>query len=105
MPTYISLLNFIDQGITTVKDTTQRSEGAAELAQEKYGCRACRPTGPWVPTTSPTSSKPPTTRTQPPSCWRWAPGESSGQPRFAPTITKRYWGSTEGSAEATTTRA
>ena len=38
MPTYISLLSFIDQGITTVEDTTQRSEGAAELAQEKYGC-------------------------------------------------------------------
>ena len=38
MPTYISLLSFIDQGIITVEDTTQRSEGAAELAQEKYGC-------------------------------------------------------------------
>jgi uncharacterized protein with GYD domain len=38
MPTYISLLNFTDQGIRTVKDTTQRAEGAAELAQKKYGC-------------------------------------------------------------------
>ena len=38
MPTYISLLNFTDQGIRTVTDTIQRAEGAAELAQNKYGC-------------------------------------------------------------------
>ncbi len=36
MPTYISLLNFTDQGIRTVKDTIQRADSAAELA-EKHG--------------------------------------------------------------------
>ena len=38
MPTYISLLNFTDQGIGTVRETTQRAAGAKELAQQKYGC-------------------------------------------------------------------
>jgi uncharacterized protein with GYD domain len=38
VPTYISLLNFTDQGIATVKETIQRANGAAELAQQKYGC-------------------------------------------------------------------
>jgi uncharacterized protein with GYD domain len=38
MPTYISLLNFTDQGIRTVKKTVQRAAGAAELAHQKYGC-------------------------------------------------------------------
>ncbi len=34
MPTYISLLNFTDQGIRTVKETVQRGDRAAELAQQ-----------------------------------------------------------------------
>jgi uncharacterized protein with GYD domain len=38
MPTYISLLSFTDQGIRTVRETTQRAAGAKELAQQKYGC-------------------------------------------------------------------
>jgi uncharacterized protein with GYD domain len=38
MPTYISLLNFTDQGIRTIKDTLDRSERAAEAA-ERYGAR------------------------------------------------------------------
>jgi uncharacterized protein with GYD domain len=38
MPTYISLLNFTDQGIRTVKETTQRAAGAKDLAQQKYEC-------------------------------------------------------------------
>jgi uncharacterized protein with GYD domain len=38
MPTYISLLNFTDQGIRTVKEPIQRANSAAELAQQKYGC-------------------------------------------------------------------
>jgi uncharacterized protein with GYD domain len=38
MPTYISLLNFTDQGIRTVRETIQRAAGAAELAQQNYGC-------------------------------------------------------------------
>jgi uncharacterized protein with GYD domain len=37
MPTYVSLENWTDQGIRTVKDLPQRVEGAAQLAQ-KYGC-------------------------------------------------------------------
>ncbi len=36
MPTYISLLNFTDQGIRTIRDTLDRAERAAELAQ-KHG--------------------------------------------------------------------
>jgi uncharacterized protein with GYD domain len=38
MPTYVSLLNFTDEGIRTVRDTLERNERAAELA-EKYGAR------------------------------------------------------------------
>jgi uncharacterized protein with GYD domain len=38
MPTYVSLLNFTDQGMGTVGETAQRANGAAELAREKYGC-------------------------------------------------------------------
>jgi uncharacterized protein with GYD domain len=37
MPTYISLLNFTDQGIRTVKETIQRADSAAELAQQNGG--------------------------------------------------------------------
>ena len=36
MPTYVSLLNFTDQGIRNVKESPQRADSAAELAQ-KYG--------------------------------------------------------------------
>jgi uncharacterized protein with GYD domain len=36
MPTYVSLLNFTDQGIRTVKDTIQRVDTATELVQQ-YG--------------------------------------------------------------------
>ena len=36
MPTYISLLNWTDQGAQTVRDTLERSERAAEMAQ-KHG--------------------------------------------------------------------
>ena len=37
MPTYIALLNFTDEGIRTIRDTIQRANGAAELAQKQYG--------------------------------------------------------------------
>jgi uncharacterized protein with GYD domain len=36
MPTYVGLLNFTDQGIRTIRETIQRADGAAELAQQ-YG--------------------------------------------------------------------
>ncbi len=38
MPTYISLTNFTDQGIRTVRETLERAQRAAELAQ-KHGAR------------------------------------------------------------------
>jgi uncharacterized protein with GYD domain len=38
MPTYISLMNWTDQGIRTVKDTVQRRDQADALA-EKHGAR------------------------------------------------------------------
>ncbi len=38
MPTYISLINFTDQGIRTVRETLERAQRAAELAQ-KHGAR------------------------------------------------------------------
>ena len=38
MPTYVSLLNFTDQGIKTVRDTVERVDRATELA-EKHGAR------------------------------------------------------------------
>jgi uncharacterized protein with GYD domain len=37
MPTYISLANWIDQGIRTVKDLSHRIDSAGQLAQ-KHGC-------------------------------------------------------------------
>jgi uncharacterized protein with GYD domain len=37
VPTYISLLNFTDQGIRTVKETIQRADHAVELAQKHGG--------------------------------------------------------------------
>ncbi len=36
MPTYIALLNFTDEGIRTIRDTIQRANGAAQLAQKQY---------------------------------------------------------------------
>ena len=42
MPTYVSLLNFTDQGISTIRDTLDRSQRAAEAA-EKYGARFEQP--------------------------------------------------------------
>ena len=36
MPTYIALANFTDQGIRTIKESPQRADSAAELAQ-KHG--------------------------------------------------------------------
>jgi uncharacterized protein with GYD domain len=36
MVTYITLLNFTDQGLRNVKDTTRRAEAAAKMARE-YG--------------------------------------------------------------------
>ena len=38
MPTYVSLLNFTDQGIRNVRDTLDRAQRAAEAA-ENYGAR------------------------------------------------------------------
>ena len=38
MPTYVVLHNFTDQGKRTVRETIQRANDAAELAQQKYGC-------------------------------------------------------------------
>jgi uncharacterized protein with GYD domain len=38
MPTYVSLINWTDQGIRNVRDTLDRSERVAEAA-EKYGAR------------------------------------------------------------------
>jgi len=37
MLTYISLVNWTEQGITNVKETLQRADRSAELAQ-KHGC-------------------------------------------------------------------
>jgi uncharacterized protein with GYD domain len=37
VPTYISLINFTDQGIRTVKETTQRASAAGQLATQMGG--------------------------------------------------------------------
>jgi uncharacterized protein with GYD domain len=37
MPTYVSLINWTDQGIRNIKDTIQRADSAAELAQKHGG--------------------------------------------------------------------
>ena len=38
MPTYISLVNWTDQGIRNIKDTLERAQRTAEVAQ-KHGAR------------------------------------------------------------------
>jgi uncharacterized protein with GYD domain len=38
MPTYVLLINFTDQGVRTVKDSPQRADAAAALA-EQMGAR------------------------------------------------------------------
>jgi uncharacterized protein with GYD domain len=37
VPTYISLINFTDQGIRTIRETTQRASAASRLATEMGG--------------------------------------------------------------------
>ena len=37
MPTYVSLLNWTDQGIRNVKETLQRADSASELTQKHGG--------------------------------------------------------------------
>ncbi len=37
MPTYVTLMNWTDQGIRTVKETVQRADRAVERAQQQYG--------------------------------------------------------------------
>ena len=37
MHPYVVLLNFTDEGISTVKETIQRADSAAELAQQHGG--------------------------------------------------------------------
>jgi|SRR5829696_5290121 len=39
MPTYITLFNWMDQGIRNVRDTVERVDRGAEPAEEKYGMR------------------------------------------------------------------
>lgn len=37
MPSYVTLINFTDQGISTFKETTKRAEAAAQLAEKLGG--------------------------------------------------------------------
>jgi uncharacterized protein with GYD domain len=37
MPTYVSLINWTDQGIRNVKETIQRADSAGQLAQKHGG--------------------------------------------------------------------
>jgi uncharacterized protein with GYD domain len=37
MPSYVVLLNWTDEGISTVQETIQRADSAAELAQQQGG--------------------------------------------------------------------
>ena len=37
MPTYVSLLNWTEQGVRNVNETLQRADSAAELAQKRGG--------------------------------------------------------------------
>jgi uncharacterized protein with GYD domain len=37
MPTCVVLVNWIEQGITNVKETVERTDRGAEIAQNKYG--------------------------------------------------------------------
>jgi hypothetical protein len=97
MPTYISLVNWTEKGITNVKETLRRADRSAGLAQ-KHGCTLVQLYWTWVPTTSSASSTPPT-RVQAPTAWRSACGARSERPPFAPTTARRSQGSSKGSAE------
>ena len=37
MPTYVTLINWTDEGISNVRETIQRADSAAELAQQHGG--------------------------------------------------------------------
>ncbi len=39
MPTYAILIDWTDEGIRNVRNTIERADGAARLAEEKYGGR------------------------------------------------------------------
>ena len=63
MPTYITLANFTDQGIRNYKDTTKRAKAFRDMVGQ-MAVRSKTFNGPWGPTTSWRSCKPPTTRPQ-----------------------------------------
>jgi uncharacterized protein with GYD domain len=100
MLTYVSLLNFTDQGIGTVGETVQRADGAAELARDKYGCslRTYWTMGAYEVVYI---LEAPDDESATASSWTSAPGVSSGRLRFAPMIAKRCRGSSKDSPETT----
>lgn len=61
MATYISLINFTDQGIRNVKHTPERAKAATQAA-EKLGIKVKVSTGRWGSMTPCSSRMPLTTR-------------------------------------------
>jgi len=66
MPTYISLVQFTDQGIRAAKDTTHRLAERAAKVKSRGGSALSRCIGHWAIMTKCASSKPRTTRQSPP---------------------------------------
>ena len=97
MPTYVSLLNWTDQGVRNVKDTLQRADIAAELAQ-KHGdsLQLYWTVGAYDIVYI---LEAPDDRALPPSFWRLARLATSGRLRFAPTTAKRCRASLGGLAD------
>jgi hypothetical protein len=79
--------------------TTQRAAGAAQLAQQKYGCSLQTYWTVGVYDVVYILEAPNDESALVPSCWRSAPGESSGRLRFAPTTAKRCRASLGGLAD------
>jgi hypothetical protein len=85
MPTYVSLVNWTEQGIKNFRDTHRRAEDVRGII-EKNGGKLRQLSGRLANTTWsrwPTSL---TTRPLPPSCYRLAPAATSGPPPGWPRV-------------------
>jgi uncharacterized protein with GYD domain len=88
MPTYISLLNFTDQGIRTVNETIQRVDSATERAQQ-FGVSFQSSYWTVGPYDLVITLEAPDDQSLPPFSWMPPPGEPSGRLRFVPMTAKR----------------
>ena len=97
MPTYVSLINWTDQGVRNAKQTVNRP--VPRSSPRSTGEASSGSTGPSEPTISSRSSKLPTTRALPPCSWSSARWATLGRLRSAPTTASRCRASLGGLAD------